>query len=326
MEKPVTFKGAGGEKLFGVVHIPDEPHFDRKIGINLLNPGLKYRVAPNRLNIKLARRLCSLGYHVLRFDPHGIGDSEGDLEENSTQMDIWSQIQKGLFLEDTLLSNDFFLDQFDLDHLVLMGNCGGAITSMVASMKDNRIRALCLIDVPVFLISPEISFADYAIEGGKRSDWLFTEYMKRILNPRSWYRFFTFSTDYRALIKTLSSKLKKILGLNQSADYSGEIETLCNEGRLNREFFSAFGKNFFAEKPMLFILAGNDISTEFFTRYFKEMHYDARFKNIDTLNLVETTTIVNANHIYTLIEWQESLIRGVIDWIESLPFIRGKIP
>ena len=78
-EHIVTLRNSKNHELFGILHVPENAEtLDRKIGINLLNPGLKNRVAPNRLNVKIARKLCEAGYFVLRFDPFGIGDSEGD--------------------------------------------------------------------------------------------------------------------------------------------------------------------------------------------------------------------------------------------------------
>ena len=120
MEKPVVFENKRGEKLFGIVHVPDRNlSVNKKIGINLLNPGIKYRVAPNRLNVKLARKLCQNGYYVLRFDPSGIGDSEGELQANVLVPDIWEKIQTGLFVSDTIDANSFFIKEFDIDKLVL---------------------------------------------------------------------------------------------------------------------------------------------------------------------------------------------------------------
>src|SRR4030042_6277377 len=118
MEEPVTFKNKNGQKLFGIVHIPEKSfNIEKKIGVNLLNPGIKYRVAPNRLNVKLARRLCQNGYYVLRFDPCGVGDSEGELPNNIQVPDIWEKIQTGLFLEETIEANDFFYHQYNLGKL-----------------------------------------------------------------------------------------------------------------------------------------------------------------------------------------------------------------
>ena len=48
---------------------------DSSPGVILLNSGLVHRVGPNRVYVKLARRLAGLGLTVLRFDYSGVGDS-----------------------------------------------------------------------------------------------------------------------------------------------------------------------------------------------------------------------------------------------------------
>ena len=141
MEQAITFNSRKGEKLFGIVHIPEKVMpGDRRVGINLLNPGIKYRVAPNRLNVKIARRLCQKGFYVLRFDPSGIGDSEGDLADGILVADIWEKIQTGLFVPDTIAANTLFVEEYGIEELILMGNCGGAITSLLTAKEDLRVH------------------------------------------------------------------------------------------------------------------------------------------------------------------------------------------
>src|SRR5512143_1047295 len=112
MEEPITFLNKNGKRLLGIVHIPEKSRSERKIGVNLLNPGIKYRVAPHRLNVKLARELCRKGYYVLRFDPEGIGDSEGKLPDNTPVAEIWGKIQTGFFTQDVITANDFFIEKY----------------------------------------------------------------------------------------------------------------------------------------------------------------------------------------------------------------------
>ena len=210
MEEPVTILNKNGKKLFGIIHIPDAKNAPpKRVGVNILNPGIKHRVAPHRLNVKLARRLCNQGYYVLRFDPEGIGDSEGELPDNLLTADIWEQIQKGLFITDVNAANDFFIEKCSLEHLLLIGNCGGAITALIASAKDNRVNGLALIDVPVNLRLAQQTFVDKVAPGSEKADWLFLEYLKRVIRPESWYRFITLQTDYKALYKTLILKSNK---------------------------------------------------------------------------------------------------------------------
>jgi len=75
------FFGPGEHHLFGVYHPPDAA--DRRSGVVLCYPlFMEYEHAhwPFR---KLAVRLAHAGFHVLRFDYTGTGDSAGELEEGS---------------------------------------------------------------------------------------------------------------------------------------------------------------------------------------------------------------------------------------------------
>ena len=332
MEKAITFENKNGEKLFGIVHIPDnENPGAQKVGINLLNPGIKYRVAPNRLNVKLARKLCEGGYYVLRFDPAGIGDSEGELPENISLLEIWSRIQTGLFVDDTLAANDFFIEKFAINRLVMMGSCGGAITSLLASKKDHRVGSLCLVDIPIFLGSAKMTFADIVVESGERADCLFSEYLKRLKSPKYWFRFFTFKTDFRALWKILNMKWREKVGrFGRSNRLPPDIGELCREKNLNRLFFDCFADLVQGQKPVLFVLAENDHGTELFHTYVLNGCFKDKFESPQYGNLIEYFMVKNANHVYTLIESQESLINKILDWThkatehQQLEFISGR--
>jgi len=319
IEEPITFKNEKGEKLFGIVHIPEKsPLREKKIGINLLNPGIKYRVAPHRLNVKLARRLCQKGYYVLRFDPCGVGDSEGELPENCLVPDIWEKIQTGHFVNDTITANNIFINNYKLDKLFLMGSCGGAITALLTSRDYQRIDALCLIDIPINLRTGKMSFADKVAEEGDRMDWFFVEYLKRLSSLRSWYRFMTFQTNYRAAWKVLRNKFQKKFHL-----FQGDSQQLQNprklwqEQNLNMLFFESFERFIENKKRILFIIAGNDPGTEIFHHYFQYGYLRDKGGNTDSDNLIGIFLVENANHIYTLTEWQESLIEKVLSWIDG---------
>lgn len=316
MEEVVTFHNKNGNKLFGIVHIPEKNSpSNQKVGINLLNPGIKYRVAPNRLNVKLARRLCDLGYYVLRFDPEGIGDSGGELPENILVADIWEKIQTGLLVDDTITANDFFLKNYPLQQLILIGNCGGAITALLTAKEDERVSDLVLIDAPVNLRTAQQTFAHKVAVGGQKTDFLFEEYIKKIFSLKSWYRILTFQTEFRALWKVINLKLQKtFLKLSSNPGVSKDWTRYYRKHNLNSKFFEAFRTCYENKKPMLFILAGNDPGTEIFQHYFQNGYLAETHKLSNADNLIEIFLIENANHIYTLYEWQESLISKIINW------------
>ena len=80
-EEPVSFKNRAGQELYGVAHIPCVHGIEKRVGVIFLNPGPGYRIANQRLYVKLARKLAQKGFYALRFDPAGFGESEGFVEE-----------------------------------------------------------------------------------------------------------------------------------------------------------------------------------------------------------------------------------------------------
>jgi len=166
-EIPVEIKKNDKINLYGVVHIPNNERLTRnkKVGINIIVPGIKYRVAPNRLSVKIARRLCSDGFYVLRADPEGVGESDGDLGRKRSIKEIFVDIQNGLFVDDAVFSQKFFKEKFHLDDIAMLGNCGGAATNLL-SCKRAKAKNLVLIDLPIVYSSKEIGFKEQALRGG----------------------------------------------------------------------------------------------------------------------------------------------------------------
>ena len=74
------FFGRSSRQLFGAYHAPSRTQPSR--GAALLCPpwGQEYLISHRTLR-RLAERLSDTGYHVLRFDYYGTGDSAGDREE-----------------------------------------------------------------------------------------------------------------------------------------------------------------------------------------------------------------------------------------------------
>ena len=85
--EPVIFPNAAGQRLFGMLHSP-AVNRAKDMAVLLLSPGIKGRIAPHRLYIKLARQLCDAGFTVVRFDFYGLGDAEGELEEENAEQDM----------------------------------------------------------------------------------------------------------------------------------------------------------------------------------------------------------------------------------------------
>jgi alpha/beta superfamily hydrolase len=304
MEEFVCFN-SNGLKLYGILHIPGNDVVNRKAWINILNPGLKNRVAPNRLNIKIARMLCKKGFYVLRFDPKGIGDSEGDISNNNyLRLDLWGEIQKGLFVEDTLESISFLKNTINIEKVVLIGNCGGAITAILSAYRNKHISGLILIDTPVRISTSDISLSDVMIENTS-----YKEILKNIFKKDSWSKLYKLygSENVYSFIKHISKNfLKKLIKLSI---FKNDIQHVSE--RFNYEFFRVF--NIMAKKmKILFIFAENDSNL-------KEWNEDMgeNIKKLKNNKHLQIRTIKNANHIYSEEESQLELINCIGYWIEN---------
>lgn len=83
--KPFYF-GRPEQSLFGIYHESD-PRHDRECGVVLCPPIGHEAQAAYRSIRQLAVQLCRAGFHVLRFDYFGTGDSAGESDE--VDLDRW---------------------------------------------------------------------------------------------------------------------------------------------------------------------------------------------------------------------------------------------
>ena len=96
-----------------------------------------------------------------------------------------------------------------------------------------------------------------------------------------------------------------------------DLERFCSERKLNILFYKSFQRYILRKKPVLFLLAGNDPGTEIFQHYFVEQYFEKNCQDILYDDLVKFSIIENANHVYTLQECQESLLKNVCGWINT---------
>ncbi len=135
-EIPIWFR-ANDHDLFGILTLPQG--VPRRIGVVFLNGGEPVAaVDRNRLSAILARRLAASGFHVFRFDYHGIGESSGK--------DVSPELDRP-FTTDLMSAVDE-LRQRGLDEFIFVGRCFGARTALSAVGRIQRLRGLAFISMP----------------------------------------------------------------------------------------------------------------------------------------------------------------------------------
>ncbi|HEX7086593.1 MAG TPA: alpha/beta fold hydrolase [Vicinamibacterales bacterium] len=88
----------------------------------------------------LAAPLADAGYHVLRYDKRGIGQSGGRAESGTIEE----------YAEDARAAVRFLRKRKDVDpdRIVLLGHSEGALAAMLAASRDDDIAALVLVGAP----------------------------------------------------------------------------------------------------------------------------------------------------------------------------------
>ena len=74
--------GKASQRLYGFHHFPQNSAM-RDCAVTLCSPIGQEYIRSHRAIFQLAMHLSRAGFHVLRFDYFGCGDSEGDFEEGS---------------------------------------------------------------------------------------------------------------------------------------------------------------------------------------------------------------------------------------------------
>ncbi|TBO44302.1 alpha/beta hydrolase family protein [Pedobacter kyonggii] len=119
---------------FSTVGILTHQQLDIRVPtIILLNAGLVHRIGPNRIYVKLARRLSMEGYNVFRFDYGGQGDS----------LFYSKQPSDDILISKTL---DHLAIKLKFEEFVLIGLCSGAEDAYHVSLTDTRIKGIVMIN------------------------------------------------------------------------------------------------------------------------------------------------------------------------------------
>jgi len=312
---PVTFPNKRGEQLFGILHRPERPRADA--AILLLSPGVKMRVAPHRLYNKMTARFVALGYPVLRFDFHGLGDSAGDAPDRLLA-DLYGATQVGRYVDDTVAAMDWMQKTHGTARFVAAGLCGGALTGLLAAQNDPRITSLLGLSIPVILDGSNIDATRYMTMAqlqGTRNRYL---RKLRLWKPdvwRSWWRLLTMQSHYSLILKSFTKPLAE--KIRRPAETPAAAAPTPVQDNTNPHFAPAFERMLSTSRRMLLIFAESDRLLHDFEVKFRQRHQPTidRYKDYYDVHIVP-----KSNHVYSFPEWQEEMLGRACQWLErALP-------
>jgi len=313
--EPVFFDNRDNLRLYGILHRSQDARKD--VGIIILSPGIKSRVAPHRLYVKMANRFYEMGFCVLRFDPHGIGDSEGEIEARTTA-DFYGSVQVGRFVNDTIDAMDWMENAHGISRFILAGLCGGAITGLLTGAIDQRVHSLLGLGIPVILDSAKADQTKYMTRG--QLEDLRGSYLKKLLDLKSWTRFLSLKSDYRLIYRSILTAIKgETVQLNTphpSPPVENEgVRVESNElGNNFNPYFPMALHNMLSSRRVLLIFSEADrLFWEFEEKYMSS--YKNEFEKYK--NNAEIYITKGANHIFSFKVWQAEMLKASCEWLDK---------
>ena len=212
-EEIFEFCSSPGITLRGILTIPENI---TGTPLLLLPAGLKYRVGPGRLYVCLARWFAERGHPVLRFDPQGMGESDGLLESGRT-LELWNTIENGRFVADGMQAGDALLERFATTKFYIAGLCGGAISAqLVAELVPEKIAG-------VISFNTAATLSTMKTVGTIEARQNLREYTKKLNSPESWKRILGGDSSYETVWASLIGGVR---GLAGSSDFEADRKQL----------------------------------------------------------------------------------------------------
>jgi pimeloyl-ACP methyl ester carboxylesterase len=298
----------------------------QRVGVLVSVNAIKNRVGTFRLHVLLARKFCELGYYVLTFDPAGIGDSEGPFD-NKSLSEHYYDIQTGKYSDDLADAMDYFFAEARIDHMVLFGLCGGAISMQMSAASDPRVAGLMLLNLPVLVedLKRQAQQENAAkIVSSVSAKALLKHKMQRLVELDFWRRLMRFEVDLREEARLVGRSLQ-VLGkrvsakvASLSADKPGAqrnvMQPVSPHKQFNMHFQRAFLRSMELRQKTLFMFAELDPWTAIFNSEFRDRALEAGNPHEPhyTIEVIEA-----ANHIFSSAESQKELERRLTSWLQQ---------
>ena len=308
----VRFANRRGVHLVGMVHEPDTA-VRRDVAIVLMPPGVKGRVAPHRLYVKMAEAFVAQGFWVFRFDAHGLGDSEGTHPE-PVLADLYGRIAVGRFIEDTHDGLDFVRTTFGVKRFILGGLCGGAITGVLAARDRQDAVGILGLGLPVMVEGSQVDKYAAMTEGQARS--LRRKYLAKLADPQSWLRLLQLKSDFRLISRTLRAKkapTPAVAPAAAPAATAGAPGPPAAGDNTNPHFAPAMRALLARDVPLLLLFSEMDrLWWEFEEKYLQRHQADLAARP----GLADIAVVPEANHVFTLDAWQADMLGRASAWLD----------
>ena len=200
-----AFRNRRGLQLVGVFERPSVGSSD--VCILMLSPGIKMRVGPERLYRRMSEAFVAQGYSVLRFDYHGLGDSEGVLPEQALA-EVYSHIEMGRYIDDAQRCDGLAAEGArypEVRSRRAVRRRGDGPARPRSAMRASRASSPCRSRPMLSTTTDDIS--RYMTQGQLTS--LRQRYVRKLANPKAWLRVLSLKSDFRTIWRSAAQPFKR---------------------------------------------------------------------------------------------------------------------
>lgn len=199
MKEEAVLLGKSGSLVGIITDPPNSAKRNNLPAFIFLNSGVLHRVGPNRLAVRMARYLATLGFVGCRMDFSGIGDSPPNSDNSSVEKRHVAEAREAM---------DFLQEKRGIERFVLAGNCSGAAFSFLTALSDPRV-------VSAVLINPQISNRPplrYYLRLG-------------VSNPKFWLRTITGKIKVRWFLDSINKRFNRLF-TRETEEASDEVKSI----------------------------------------------------------------------------------------------------
>jgi pimeloyl-ACP methyl ester carboxylesterase len=247
-----------------------------------LNSGILHRVGSCRLHVRMARAFSAAGFHSLRFDFSGIGDS--DQRRDSLPFEESAVVE-------TREAMDYLAKAKGVQQFILIGLCSGADMAHETAVADTRVVGLMMLDAWAY----------------KNFAYKLRRYGPKLFDVGAWRN--SLGIRWRMLKGTHKDTRVCIPG-SEGVEYEVPkyVRVFPPRERVERDL-----QGFVARGVAMY-----NIWTGGLEEYNHEGQHASTFRRVRFGALLREEHIPAADHILTGLEHQSRVISSAVAWAEGL--------
>jgi pimeloyl-ACP methyl ester carboxylesterase len=292
-DETITFLEAGPETILAVLTAPGaEP---LKVGVIFLpGGGAPLTTGRNRFAVRLSRDVAPLGFHAIRLDYHGAGESTGSIRHFRLDRP---------FIDDASAAMSILRLQ-GVEHFVLVGSCFGSRTALAVAAAFPEVIAVAMVSCPVrdFEMGQHTS----VLAAERRSIWA---YVAKGLHPRMLGRLT--KRSWRATYRRHAmAKLRTMVPGKRSSERGTQGITGVSDR------FLGDMRDLVERKVPMLLIYGDD---EYLFDDFQRAHHGELGDLLASAGDRVTMRVLEGSvHGFTRVDVQDAVLSVIVEWLRRL--------